>query len=164
MGTHLKTRLATIQDLDEILQIQSKVHDISHYDTKEIFVSRINLYPNGCWVAQNNNTIVGYLISHPWVVGDIPDINEIFIIPNNSNCYYIHDIAILPKYRGNGYSRALLKNIIEKNNKLSLIALPRAISFWKKLGFRKSILKRKDKIKRYSSKCGKSALYMTRCK
>ena len=95
-------------DLFLVNKLSDEIH-INYPEGSEIFEERFNLYPDGCFVLQNQNCLVGYAISHPWIEFSIPPLNSFLNeIPDSCNTYYIHDIAIAPSERGQGFSKEIM--------------------------------------------------------
>jgi len=128
-------RTMNLSDIPSVYAIANQVHDL--YEAMEVFVERLRLCPEGCFVLQAD-TIVGYALSHPYTRNS-PRLNTlIHVLPEEASCWYIHDISILPPYRGKGAASVLL-------SKLYTLALAKGFremaltsichSFWRHHGF-----------------------------
>lgn len=80
-----------------------------------------------------------YAISHPYTRDSPPLDTLLHKIPDESTCWYLHDIVISPEYRRQGYASTLLDCItsIAKQHYpyLALTSVNGSESFWKKHGF-----------------------------
>ena len=53
------------------------------------------MFPSGCWVCLKQQSLTGYLVSHPWSKGSIPSLGVCLeTLPEPGECYYIHDLAV----------------------------------------------------------------------
>jgi GNAT superfamily N-acetyltransferase len=92
----------THADLDSINRIADAVH-VSLPEKPEVFAEKLNLFPRGCCKLVSNGHIVGYGISHPWMLYSIPLLDAFLeSIPIHPDCLYVHDCVVLPESRGRG--------------------------------------------------------------
>lgn len=112
----------------------------------EIFAERIALCPEGCHVLVSGQEIVGHMISHPWVRGNPPAMNQMLgQLPAVPDCWYIHEVALAESARGRGGVPAILAVVGEAASAaglpvLALVAVEGAAAYWKRLGFRPAVL------------------------
>jgi len=131
-------RPMTPEDLPQVFRISLCIHSL--YEDPEIFRERMSLSP-GSFVLIDP-VIVGYLISHPYRRDTYPPLNTLIQeIPKDADTWFIHDIAILPEFRGRGMVRpvlALVKALALSSGfqELSLVSIYGKEKFWKKMGFR----------------------------
>lgn len=136
-----KWRLATAQDLLTIDCIADQIHT-GLPERPEVFAEKQRLFPIGCQALQVGDLVVGYGISHPWMLFDIPPLDAFLkMLPANSDCLYIHDVAVLPKYRGSGAAGAYVKAVEREAYRLGIAALALVSVYdthpmWAKHGFR----------------------------
>jgi ribosomal protein S18 acetylase RimI-like enzyme len=96
----------------------------------------------GSYVLLNQKQVVGYLISHPYIRDKSAPLNTlIHEIPETPDTWYIHDLAILPEFRGRGMVRPVLEDIkalalSHGIKELSLVSVYGTEVFWTKMGFR----------------------------
>lgn len=135
-------RPSTLADLTNIIDIQSYCYKEVTPENSDVLAEKLVLYPQGCFVAEEDSSTIAYMFSHPWKLASPVKINSFLgKIPNEANCYYIHDIAIHPSYRGYGIAKKLfnraLENALEESQQyIALVAVQNSESFWNKLGFR----------------------------
>ncbi|MCP4196588.1 MAG: GNAT family N-acetyltransferase [Proteobacteria bacterium] len=135
----------TRADLDTVMRIQRKAYQPFFHETKEVFSSRLHIYPEGCWIAARNGQAVGYLFSHPWYLNDLPGLDRaLMALPDIIDCYHIHDLAVDPNFAGHGIGRAsankavtLCRRHSEKfgHTTATLVAVQDSQGFWAKFGF-----------------------------
>ncbi|MBR1129941.1 GNAT family N-acetyltransferase [Bradyrhizobium iriomotense] len=133
-------RPARASDLPAISAIAVRIHpDLP--ERPEVFAEKMRLYPDGCRALIADDEIVGYGLAHPWKQHRIP-LLDVFLelIPDDADCIYVHDVAVLPDFRG-GASRAYVADI-EKLARASGIAALALVSvyatrpLWERSGFR----------------------------
>ena len=146
-----KIRAAIKSDYSDIAEIGTKSYCNQYYEGDESFLSKIDGCPAGCFVADLDG-VVGYAISFPYLVGKSFPIDSFFVLVENQNCWYIHDVCVAEDFRGMGIARMLVSKVIETGwNVMCLTAVQGSEGFWERLGFR-SFFETKY--------CGKKASYM----
>jgi ribosomal protein S18 acetylase RimI-like enzyme len=129
------------RDLPIVCEIAAIVHR-NHPEDPEIFAERLQLYPEGCLMLECAGNPQGYVISHPWVLLQPPDLNtRLGAIPARPGTYYIHDLALLPGARGLGAAAKVVEMLIDharsvKLPNASLVAVSGSTPFWQRCGFR----------------------------
>lgn len=130
-------RLVKKEEAKFLFEIQALCYKENLHEDVEKFQFYINLYPNGCFILELNEEIIGYCISFPYFRGET--ISKDY--PKGTpNCFYLHDIAINPKFQGKGYFNLLFShfNQISKEEGFkiqSLTAVNNRRTFWEKQGF-----------------------------
>ena len=84
--------------------------------------------------------IGGYAISHPFT-RESPPLNTLIKEIPESTCWYIHDVALLPSFRGNGATSVIVSRMEEiarsqGMNEMTLTSVSGSHTFWSRLGFR----------------------------
>ena len=126
--------------LPDISRIAEEVHP-DYPESRAVFANRLALFAPGCFVCQTDDAIYGYLISHPWRRGQsVPLDTELAALPDEADCLYLHDIALLPAARGKGASALALQAVEQVARQagltvLSLVALPGTEAYWSRQGF-----------------------------
>ena len=130
-----------------------------------IFEERQRLCPEGCHVYADGDTVGGYIISHPWVKGHPPQLNQsLSALPQHTDCWYIHDIAIDLPYRGGKAASSIVNSVSRFAHEagfqtVGLVAVADALAFWNRLGFRDAMT---DELRRTLNTYGNGACYMER--
>ncbi|BAM91432.1 hypothetical protein S58_54540 [Bradyrhizobium oligotrophicum S58] len=131
----------TIDDLAAVDAIAARVHP-AYPEDRTVFAERLRLHPDGCWVlATSGGEVAGYVISHPWHLGEPPALNVLVgRLPVPASTYYIHDLALLPAARGSGAAGRIVAELIRHARQLgvrslSLVAVSASTAFWEKQGF-----------------------------
>ena len=135
-----KWRPTTATDLEAIQTIANVVHpDLS--ERREIFAEKLRLFSEGCLVCVEDGVILGYAFVHPWLMNNIPKLNELLLrLPPTPDCLLIHDVALLQQARGRGTARALLERIAKLATEreipnLALVSVYNSHLHWAHLGF-----------------------------
>ena len=88
-----------------------------------------------------NQRVVGYGLSHPWFLYNIPPLNQLLgSIPQSPECLLIHDVAVLPQARGHGAAGILIRLTAKLARKrgipcLALDSVYDTRPLWTRLGF-----------------------------
>lgn len=144
------------------LPIAQKIGDEIHPtlpEKFEVLCEKYDLFPNGCYGLRENSQIVGYGISHPWIVGSTPIVDDFLgKLPDHSNCLHLHDIGILPGYRGHyasGFYIELMKGLARsiRLHYMTAVSVYGTHTYWGRFGFK---VIEKDNLESY----GPSAKYI----
>ncbi|MBA4761063.1 MAG: GNAT family N-acetyltransferase [Sphingomonas sp.] len=133
-------RAMTDADLPAVAEISTLVHG-RYSEPVEVYAERLALWPTGCFVWQQGDTVAGLLVAHPWHRATSPALGALLgAIPPGADSFYLHDIALLPETRGQGAGRSATALIIECAQQagfrdVSLVAVNGAEAFWATQGF-----------------------------
>ena len=157
-------RHAHASDLPAIGAIAARIHpDLP--EGPEVFAEKMRLYPDGCRVLAAENETVGYGLSHPWMQLQIPPLDGFLEkLPDDADCLYVHDVAVLPDFRG-GVTRAYVGAIegLARSSGIATLALVSVYatrSLWEHLGFR--AVTANAELRAKLAPYGGSATYMLR--
>ena len=133
----------SINDIKDLARVADKIHpDLPESD--EVFAERVELSPEGClglWEGKgSHNELCGYVISHPIKHRQPPALNSLLgKIASDADQYYIHDLAILPKFRRRGFAQDCIKRLVaivaKRYATTCLIAVYGTEPFWRGFGF-----------------------------
>lgn len=133
-------RRAHAGDLLAISTIAARIHpDLP--ERPEVFAEKMRLYPDGCRVLAASADVAGYGLAHPWVQHHIPPLDDFLDkLPNTADCLYVHDVAVLPDFRGD-VARAYVATIegLARSSGIAMLALVSVYetrALWERLGFR----------------------------
>jgi ribosomal protein S18 acetylase RimI-like enzyme len=129
---------ASIKHVDELMKIQTLCYGPDMNESIGVFHSIVG--SGLCFVIKktHDDTIAGYLLAHYWHdFAQPPKLHEELTKCEVRRCCFIHDLAIMPQYRGMNYTRALLQELKDKINDLPccLVSVNGTSEFWKKFGF-----------------------------
>jgi len=161
MTTKARWRKMQRDDLASVCRIAAACHPDFPEDSR-VLAEKQRLAPEFCFVLADGRQITGYLLAHPWRLGEIPALDHLLEkIPADADCLYLHDLALLPQVRGGGYAAQVLALLAGSSyKKLALVAVNDSEIFWQKQGFitvRPTEIMAK-KLKAYND----NALYMTK--
>jgi ribosomal protein S18 acetylase RimI-like enzyme len=151
-------------DLDRVVEIAT-IGFPDHFEGRDCFANRLALWPRGCFVLAAPDRVEGYLVAYPWRVGSAPALNTLITaIPGDTPILYLHDLALSPAVRGQGWSLTAVEAVLEVArtggwSTLALVAVNNAVDFWRGHGF--SVSQAPEMADRLSS-YGPDARYMTR--
>jgi ribosomal protein S18 acetylase RimI-like enzyme len=134
-------RPMTRGDLAAVAAVAARVH-VSYPEDDAVFAERLALYPDGCFVLDSRIGALGYMISHPWHLGQPPALNIMLgALPAPASTYYLHDLALLPQARGCGAGPRIVSLLAQhastqQHRNISLVAVNNSLSFWRRQGFR----------------------------
>jgi ribosomal protein S18 acetylase RimI-like enzyme len=107
-------------------------------ETPAIYENKIHVSPRGCYVYVVNDSIKGYVISHPWNIRSPPPLNTP-LAEVDVNCWFIHDIVVLPECSGRGVGDEMIQRILADHPIVSLVACDdewrNTKDFWVRYGF-----------------------------
>ncbi|PYD76393.1 GNAT family N-acetyltransferase [Novacetimonas pomaceti] len=127
-------------DLSRIQALAGTIHP-AYPEDDAVFAQRLSLCPAGCLVLGTPDATAGYVLSHPWRRGAPPRLNTLLEgLPPRPECWYVHDLAIAPAWRGQGAAGMAL-DLVERVarqagfGRMELVATSGAVPFWKRRGF-----------------------------
>ncbi|MEO8758454.1 MAG: GNAT family N-acetyltransferase [Devosia sp.] len=133
-------RALTGYDLPAVETIAAQVHP-AFFETPDVLAERQRLYRNGTYLLEIGERPAGYVLSHPWAFGTLPALNTLLgELPDPSDTYYIHDLALLPVARRIG-AASFIVGALSKHAAahgfatMSLVAVNGSQGFWERHGF-----------------------------
>jgi GNAT superfamily N-acetyltransferase len=127
-------------DLPDVERISAIVHP-RYPEREEVPAERLRLFPVGCLIASADGATIGYAITHPGLAGCPPALDTLLgMLPDDADCLYIHDVALLPGARGlrlGAAVTAILADIARRHGfaQLALTAVNNSTAFWARQGF-----------------------------
>ncbi|WP_438751938.1 GNAT family N-acetyltransferase [Pararhizobium sp. O133] len=138
--TSFTFRNARLEDLDGVLSVQAVVFP-AFQEGRATFSERLQLYPDGFFVVEEDSLIKGYLVSYPFQRLNPPPLDTLIgSVSPDSDAYYVHDLSLLPEMRGRGAAVAMVEamtSVARRANfaTMGLIAVGGADIFWRRFGF-----------------------------
>lgn len=135
-------------DIKQIYKIEKNVEKRWAASQKTL-LTRQRMFPTGFLVAEVGTKIVGYIESCLWIKSPFDASDRVRFIdikdfperhnPHGKILYGIY-LAVERNYRRMGVGSSLVKELIEYANehmlkKIQLVALPKRVGFYKRLGF-----------------------------
>ncbi|KAK4151604.1 acyl-CoA N-acyltransferase [Chaetomidium leptoderma] len=156
-------RPMTENDIAGVMRVADEIHrDLPEHEA--VLRERLKLFPQGCMVLVDAEDVGGYVVSFPICRGKPPALNDMLgEIPLDADQYYLHDLAILPRFRGRGAAAECVREILRVAGRYSttcLISVYGTVPFWGRFGFAPEVVDMgmEEKLRGY----GADATYLTR--
>ena len=139
----MEIRLITSDDLPQVLRIQKDSYPLPLIESEDSFARKIAFFPDGCLGGFENQQLIAYLFTHPWVFGEIVSLNDDMTVSlHPGDCLYIHDLAVLRPWRGRGIAHALVKRVVQiavsrDFDAIALVAVNKTEPFWERYGLQR---------------------------
>ncbi len=157
-------RLMRPDDLPEIMNIQLEVYSDELQETPEVIAQRLAQVPDLAIVAEDQQGVCGYLFSYRSQRGNITPLEGLFVEPAQSDCLYLHDLAVAPRALKRGIGPSLVKHKLRIARQAglqhcSLVSVQESAGFWQRMGFQAQATINKQQAKALDS-YGVPAVYM----
>lgn len=160
-------RAMTVQDLAEVDRIQREVYDPRLLETVAVLEDKIRYFPQGCWLCEADQGVVGYMLSHPSSLAAPPALKT-FFSPNASepDCYFIHEITVQRSCWSKGvgtrlFAQALRIALEHGFPTMALVAVHNSQRYWQRFGFQ-PITDLAEALRSIRESYGDAACYMSR--
>ena len=150
-------RTATVEDLPRLELLEANAYGGHAAEPMETYAKRIAEFPEGCWVLEVKEQLIGHCFFERWAVvgADLVKLKESLVLHQKSpwkaeggNCLYLASLAVHPQFQGNGWGHWLciqaLTRIFKSTPRLKLVSLvvaesnEKAMSLYLRLGFHHS--------------------------
>lgn len=135
-------RNATIDDLDELFEIEQKCFPQNEAAKKEEIEERLNIYPNHFLLLVEDEKVVSFINGFATNKRDLTDemYENATLHDETGKWQMIFGVNTLPEYRKNGYAGTLIEKVIENARKenrsgIVLTCKEHLVSFYSKFGF-----------------------------
>ena len=138
--TTVAWRELSVDNIQNLVLVADKIHPDLH-ESDEVFTERVKLFPEGCLALMkgDGDGLCGYVISHPIRRRQPPALNSLLReIALDVDQYYIHDLAILPQFRGRGLAQECIKHLFAVASRFPttcLVSVYGTAPFWGHFGF-----------------------------
>ncbi|SPN99493.1 related to Acid phosphatase [Cephalotrichum gorgonifer] len=150
-------------DIAGLVDVANGIHpDLPESDY--VFAERLKLFPEGCKILKQGDEVCGYAISHPICYHHPPALDSLLgEIAPDADQYYIHDIAILPRFRRRGLAGKCISTLLTVARRYPttcLVSVYETVPFWARFGFVAEPVDEVllEKLREY----GEDAKYLTR--
>lgn len=138
----IKIRIVNQQDLDRCFEIESVSYSGDEAATKEKILKRIETYPEGFIVLENDREIIGFINSGATQKVELSDeeFKELVGHDPEGKHIVILSVVIHPDYQGKGMATKLMNSFIDKMKALGktdifLICQSELIDMYARYGF-----------------------------
>lgn len=135
-------RRVTMDDLEEVVNLESAAFKMTKEQTRNDMVGRIENYPDTFLVAQEDGKVIGHIFGPTFNKRYIEDELYFENHPNQKDDRYqmVLSLAVLPEYRKQGVATKLIEAMTQEARKqnrqaISLTCLPKLTKFYEKRGF-----------------------------
>jgi len=135
-------RKVNIDDLDRCFEIEECAYAGDEAATKEKIKNRINTYPEGFIVLEDNKRLAGFINCGACHKVELSDEEFKELVGHDSEGKYIVILSVVvhPDFQGKGYAKLLMDTFIEKMKELHkkeiyLICQTSLVDMYKKSGF-----------------------------
>lgn len=130
----------SVTDVPQLMLVQQNCYSEDLVESATVMANRISGFSHTCWGYFVDQQMAGYLLAYPSVLGRITPLAAAFPLYQNTNCLYLHDMAISSDFRGQSLAPALLAHASMEAKKLglealALVAVQGAEGYWAKQGF-----------------------------
>lgn len=127
------------EDIEEVFRIQCEAHPANYHEPPGALASRLAAAPGYCFVAGCGQTLLAYLLAHPWAGGP-PELHAGLPACARPEHIFLHDVAVHPAGQGQALGVRLLSTLetacLATGWKLlRLTAVGGARGFWLRQGF-----------------------------
>lgn len=129
-------------DLNQCYRLEQLCYQPIETATKDFIEKRIEVYPDGFYVAEVNDTIIGMINCGATHKDDITDeeFKKLIGHVRNGKNNVIFSLAVHPDFRGKGIAKSLINRIIsvsDQKEKKSILLLckDQLVNFYQHLGF-----------------------------
>lgn len=155
----------TCADLAAVAAVQRACYRDELVEAEAAFHGKLARFPAGCLGLECNGRLGAYCFCQPWQtgrplpLGDDPRAARHDAADEAPDCLYIHDLAVIPAWRGTGAADLLFRAVLrvgerERLTRFALVAVQGSEPFWTRRGFIPDY--------RFCYAAGVPATYMTR--
>ena len=138
----MKIREANIDDLNEIIKIESICFPSEEAASEDVIKERFSTFSENFLVAVEDNKIVGFINGCTTDKASLPDklYHDVKLHYPNGKFQTVFGLDVLPQYRNKGVASQLLKSFIELSKKrgksgMVLTCKDYLVHYYEKFGF-----------------------------
>ncbi|BDU73738.1 GNAT family N-acetyltransferase [Mesoterricola silvestris] len=155
----MPVRRLSPEDLPAILEVQRACYPEALREAEAVFAAKLRAFPGGCRGLHRGDLVGAYVFFQPWRRGRVLPLGDAAPPPADPDCLYVHDLAVIPAWRGTGAAGDLLAAVLGLAadlglGTLALTAVQGAEPFWERQGFRR--------VRSFTYAPGVDATYMVR--
>ena len=130
------------EEIKLAIDLGNQIYPAEFHESLESFENKFSFFPDGFLGYFVNQEMIGYCIGHPWRGEDLVPLDYRGTFPKGSDCFYLHDVAVHPDYRRQGFGKELVDTLLEVGGgegfeKFMLVAINDASrKMCEKIGFR----------------------------
>ena len=134
-------RPLTPGDISELHRVEAETYIPALHESDDAFLRLMELFPEGAFGCFDAAGLCGYAFAAPSRAGDtLPLRSAIASLPDGADTFYIHDVAVAPRCRGQGIARQLVERLLHLARargftRSELVSVQGSARFWMKFGF-----------------------------
>ncbi|MDD2176196.1 GNAT family N-acetyltransferase [Acidovorax sp. D2M1] len=157
-------RPLALSDLVDLLAVQLACYGEGFVESGEVFVRRLASPANCSLVLEQSGRVCAYLAAYRSVRGKVTPLHGDFEAVDQPDTLYLHDMAVLPAYAGQGLARALLQPLWAQARAQglphsALVSVQGSQAYWQRQGYALQPLQDATQQARLAS-YGEGAAYM----
>lgn len=119
-------RTATINDLEDIHNVESECFSANEAASKKEFEERLTYYPNHFWLIYDEDKLIAFIDGFVTDEKDLSDemYENASLHDENGSWQMIFGVNTIPEYRKQGYASRLINQMIDcarKENRLGVV-------------------------------------------
>ncbi|MFY9290730.1 MAG: GNAT family N-acetyltransferase [Methylorubrum rhodinum] len=129
-----------VADMAQVDRIAGLIH-AGLPERPAVLAEKRDLWPAACLKLVREGQIVGYGLAHPWALRDVPPLDAFLTaLPPSPTCLYVHDVAILPRARGQQAAARYVAILTAQARALKVahlacVSVYGTVGLWSGLGF-----------------------------
>ena len=132
-----------MHDIPDVLAVQAESYAPHMNEEESVVRRRFEAAPDTAWVVESAGAVTAYLVAYPSLLGQITPLAGSFTLPNQADCLYLHDLAVMRRNRGTGAATRLVERAFafmraQGLRHSALVAVQDSRHFWENLGYRPS--------------------------
>ncbi len=153
-------------DIPSVVRIQSQCYLPDNIESEAVIRARLENAPDTAWVAEVNGAVCAYLVGYRSRLGQVGALGDGFEPATDSDCLYLHDLAVRPQARGLGLGPLLVAHALAQAGReglawSALVSVQGSQAFWRQQGFVAVRLDDRGQLQALASYAGGPARYMT---
>ncbi|CAN5869041.1 GNAT family N-acetyltransferase [soil metagenome] len=133
-------RKMCLADIDAVYAVQAAAYVDDMVEALSLLQARWLSAPDTAWVAYDTQGVCAYLVAYPSLHGKITALGSRFVVPEQPDCLYLHDLAVAPRAHGQQLGSRLVRQALQHAASArypysALVAVQNSQAFWKKCGY-----------------------------
>lgn len=125
---------------DQIVQLEAAAYSDIAPESKETLRSKWLASPDLCFVFEQEQAVVAYLLAHSWHSIAPPNLFEPLAETSEGKYLFIHDLVVATSHAGLGLGRMMVQHLFNQTSvrmfeSALLVAVQHSQTFWAKQGF-----------------------------